>query len=101
MKNLNLLAITFLAVVTMVGYSAKSTYAADNVCFCHNLANNPITICTDNQGLINGHNGHVENGTDSLGECPVPPQVPEFGLITGALALAGSAGSYFLLKKRV
>lgn len=42
---------------------------ADNVCFCHNIDNNPETICTDNQGLINGHMGHVDDGKDTIGAC--------------------------------
>lgn len=53
--------------------TAVRSYAQPNeVCFCHNLVNNPITICTSNAGLINGHQGHVVNGTDSLGQCPGP-----------------------------
>ena len=46
------------------------------VCFCHNLAHNPHTICTNNEGLINGHMAHVESGFDSLGECTVPTPTP-------------------------
>lgn len=41
------------------------------VCFCHNIINNPHTICTDDDGLIQGHSAHVQNGFDSLGECPI------------------------------
>lgn len=48
----------------------------EEVCFCHNVNHNPHTICTDNQGQINGHNGHVNNGTDTAGECPVPTATP-------------------------
>lgn len=50
--------------------------ATVDVCFCHNIANNPITVCTDNAGLIFGHMGHVGNGSDSLGRCAVPTATP-------------------------
>jgi len=46
----------------------------DKVCFCHNITHNPVTLCTSQQGLINGHmkhvNGEVPDVEDSLGECP-------------------------------
>ena len=104
MSKLNFATLTVVTVfvlnVVLAVAGASKVQAADNVCFCHNLTNNPITICTDNEGLINGHQGHVDNGTDSLGECPVPPQVPEFGLITGSLALIGSAGSFLVMKRK-
>lgn len=41
----------------------------ERVCFCHNVNNNPHTICTDEQGEINGHTTHVNNGSDTQGEC--------------------------------
>lgn len=43
------------------------------VCFCHNVNNNPHTICTSNVGQIQGHMRHVNNGEDYQGECRVPP----------------------------
>lgn len=43
------------------------------VCFCHNVNHNPHTICTDDDGKINGHNNHVNNGEDYLGECEEEP----------------------------
>ena len=46
------------------------------VCFCHNLDNNPHTICTDNQGQINGHQAHIAQGKDSLGACHEPTVTP-------------------------
>lgn len=104
MTNLKSVAFTvisaFLLTVAFASANVAKVQAVSEVCFCHNLNNNPITICTDNQGLINGHQGHVDNETDSLGECPVPPEVPEFGLITGALAMIGSAGSFLVLKRK-
>ncbi len=53
--------------------TAVRSYAQPNeVCFCHNAINNPVTICTSDAGLINGHTAHVINGSDSLGQCPGP-----------------------------
>jgi hypothetical protein len=72
----------------------------ETVCFCHNINNNPVTICTDNEGLINGHMGHVENGDDTLGICSNAPSVPEFGTIMGAITLLSSTGGYLALKNR-
>ena len=52
------------------------------VCFCHNVNQNPHTICTDDQGEIRGHRRHVRNGQDTFGECerptPTPTEEPEF-----------------------
>ena len=72
-------------------------FAADTVCFCHNVTHNPVTICTDNQGEINGHSNHPD---DTLGACAVPPTVPEFGLITGFISLALSAGGLSFLRRK-
>jgi hypothetical protein len=57
---------------------AKTSYseAHTEVCFCHNVNHNPHTICTSNQGLINGHMNHVRNGEDTLGPCPQPSPTP-------------------------
>lgn len=55
----------------------------EEVCFCHNIPHNPHTICTDVNGLINGHTAHVGTGFDTLGECaeelatPSPSVEPE------------------------
>lgn len=51
-------------------------HADREVCFCHNVQHNPHTICTDNQGEIRGHLGHVHNGTDYLGQCRLPTPRP-------------------------
>lgn len=53
--------------------NSKKKEEIEKVCFCHNVEHNPHTICTDNQGLINGHYAHVNNGTDYLGECVEDP----------------------------
>ncbi len=52
----------------------------EEVCFCHNVEHNPHTICTDKEGLINGHMAHVESGFDALNECP--PEIEETPLPT-------------------
>lgn len=56
-----------------VGNAGATVQIEQNVCFCHNVNNNPHTICTSNQGLINGHLGHVNNGLDYVGACVVTP----------------------------
>lgn len=92
------LLIALFSIVTLPVYAQ----APDNeeVCFCHNINNNPITVCTSTEGLINGHMGHVENGSDTLGICAEDvPVVPEFGLITGIVALASSAGIFLKMKQ--
>ncbi len=78
-KQLVILLIISLAIITLaIVFSnilagkvfAGNTYH-ETVCFCHNVNNNPHTICTDNQGEINGHQTHVNNGQDYVGECGV------------------------------
>jgi hypothetical protein len=104
--SIALIALTLALLVSPSLVQAQS----QPVCFCHNYINNPVTICTDDDGLINGHMAHVESGIDLLGECPAPtptptpgptpPPVPEFGLVTGLIALAGSTGAFGLFRKR-
>jgi hypothetical protein len=43
--------------------------AIDKVCFCHNIPHHPHTICTADQGLINGHDNHLDGTDDTEGEC--------------------------------
>lgn len=43
--------------------------AQQEVCYCHNVNNNPVTICTNESGKKQGHDGHVNNGTDTIGAC--------------------------------
>jgi len=58
------------------------------VCFCHNITHHPQTICTSDEGLINGHmkhvNGEVPGVQDTLGKCeveatPTPTDEPSDG----------------------
>ncbi|KKQ67356.1 MAG: hypothetical protein US86_C0001G0283 [Candidatus Daviesbacteria bacterium GW2011_GWA2_38_24] len=46
------------------------------VCFCHNVDNNPHTVCTSDEGEINGHMSHVRLGLDTEGPCPDPSSSP-------------------------
>lgn len=52
--------------------NAGASQLNEQVCFCHNMLHNPHTICTSNQGQINGHTTHVNNGSDTLGACVFP-----------------------------
>lgn len=62
-----LVLVYFLAYrVQVVKNEGGATYQNQTVCFCHNVNNNPHAICTSNQGLINGHTGHVNNGADKV-----------------------------------
>ena len=79
-------ALIWLAIGLALGFLAGrvSTVIAQNnqrVCFCHNVNNNPHTVCTSNQGEIRGHRNHVNNGNDTRGRCaepsPTPTSTPE------------------------
>ena len=78
------LAVLFAGFFLALRFTPKAG-ATTEVCFCHNLEHNPITICTDNEGLINGHMGHVEEEKDSLGQCIVPTPT-EVATPSGTLA---------------
>jgi hypothetical protein len=68
-------ALTFglLVVFNRENFLTPAQAAPQKVCFCHNVLHNPVTICTADQGLIQGHLGHVRNGEDTLGACLVSP----------------------------
>ena len=68
---------------------------ADKVTICH-VVSTPNQTLEVAQPAVDAHLAHG----DTLGECPTPPVVPEFGLITGVLALVTSAGSFIILKRR-
>ncbi|OGK55807.1 hypothetical protein A3J15_03855 [Candidatus Roizmanbacteria bacterium RIFCSPLOWO2_02_FULL_38_10] len=68
MKKIILL---FLIILLGSFFSIARAQEHETVCFCHNVLHNPVTICTDDDGLIQGHTAHVQNGSDILGECPV------------------------------
>lgn len=72
------LVVLFISILAIPRASATGN---NQVCFCHNVNNNPHTICTSNQGQINGHLKHVKNGDDYSGRCiepsPTPTGTPE------------------------
>ena len=46
------------------------------VCICHNATNNPQTICSDWESILEGHGRHWRSGFDELGRCPRPTPTP-------------------------
>ena len=80
MKNISVIVVSTLLIGAIAFLSSASVSpkakATVEVCFCHNINNNPETICTDNAGLINGHDGHVDSGMDTLGQCAAPTSTP-------------------------
>lgn len=71
-----LFTIASLLVVNSFTNKIDATRGHEEVCFCHNVNHNPHEICTDNDGQINGHMGHVRNGEDIIGSCPVISPTP-------------------------
>lgn len=70
--------VTFIFLLVVQRQEVEATqgpYENETVCFCHNLSNNPHTICTSNNALKVGHSLHVAQGNDSFGECQVVPTV--------------------------
>lgn len=67
----------------------QGPYPHETVCFCHNVEHNPHTICTNVQGLINGHMAHVQTGFDTLGQCT---QSSGASGPTGSTGASGSTG---------
>lgn len=61
-----------------------STYAQtqDNeghtqVCICHNVLHNPVTVCADDSSTIEqGHGMHLDIGFDAEGACPTTTNTP-------------------------
>lgn len=73
-KNIIWLLLAIVGVIWLMwwisyGNVQKAEARHVRVCFCHNVENNPHTICTDNHALIRGHGRHVARGFDSLGVC--------------------------------
>ena len=88
---LSILAASFLLLLPLSVVSATA-----DVTICHVLSNPPQTLTLSAQGAAN----HLANHAgDYAGPCKTPP-VPEFGLITGALAFLTSGGAFYFLRKR-
>ena len=90
-----LLSILYLLFLVVIPWSSANA-VNDKVTICHVVPPTPETITVSESALP----AHLAHG-DTLGACPTPPVVPEFGLITGAIALLTSGGAFYLLKKRV
>lgn len=70
MKKLILLPLIFSFLLL---FRTSAIQASETKCFCHNIINNPHTICTDNNALKVAHSNHVLIGFDSVGECNAQP----------------------------
>ena len=93
LKNALILTITALSLFIFPVGQVKAQPTL--VTICHVASATPQTMEVPETAL-DGHLGHG----DTLGACPAPPVVPEFGLISGILALSFSAGSYLLIKRK-
>lgn len=114
MKSATPILIKGFALATLLLLSTFTVNAqVTKQCICHNVQNNPVEICTDDDSYKVGHGAHLDSGFDSFGACPgtivtptptenePTPAVPEFGLLTGLAAFAVSTGSYLMMKKKV
>ncbi|HSA60553.1 MAG TPA: hypothetical protein VLJ37_12810, partial [bacterium] len=67
------MAIAVLLMAPWGAQAAKPTFPSDpppvTVCYCHNVNHHPVTICTADRAFQMGHQNHVNNGVDTLGEC--------------------------------
>lgn len=101
-----LLLLTALLMPVNVAYANN-----DQVTICHatSSGNHPWVRIVTNRNGIHGH--FLNPGTPKAGhekdllfhgevECPVPPVIPEFGLLPGAIAAIASGGAFLLLKRR-
>src|SRR3989338_1549463 len=64
-----IILITFFIAVAGVGMVRAQSNGREEVCFCHNIINNPVTICTDNDALKVAHQTHIDQGFDLPGSC--------------------------------
>ena len=77
MKKLTFLLGIAIVMIVALMFRVNSVPVAEatvnqTVCFCHNLNNNPHTICTSNNALKVGHTLHAIAGNDSFGVCEEP-----------------------------
>ena len=87
-------AILLSAFFTSWLWRVRANNQHEETCFCHNVNHNPHTICTDDQGWINGHLGHVNNGTDTLGECVAPTVTPTPTVTPSPTPIICPSGTY-------
>lgn len=85
-------------------YNAGSVTFDGTVALPENVCAKYVRITDTTNSELHGDEADAFDldGVQAQGvDCRVPPpQVPEFGLVTGLIALATSAGSYMFLKKR-
>lgn len=53
--------------------AADKPEALEESCICHNINNNPKTVCISNKKNLKGHDKHIEKGIDRIGRCIVEP----------------------------
>lgn len=52
--------------------AADKPEALEESCICHNINNNPKTVCISNKKNLKGHYKHIKKGIDRIGRCPNP-----------------------------
>lgn len=113
MTGVKKLTLSTLIVLGTLALSGSAVFAkSDKFIVCHatGSTSNPYNRLELPESAYGAHCD--EHGTPTAGHekdicspeggvCPTtPPVVPEFGLITGVLAVVASAGSFFFLKRR-
>lgn len=90
-KNLVIAAIMILLVVVFylywVSVHAKPadafSFPQENICICHNVKHNPVTVCANRNSILEGHGRHLRDGKDTWGECEVPEVTDQCSNIEG------------------
>ena len=59
-----------------------------------------VTVNVEKDGNTGSNNGTMGSSNVNIDVVIQAPSIPEFGLLTGIVAMSGSAGTYLLLKKR-
>ena len=92
----NLFAMSAIALLSLLPLvSAHAQGDDDMVTICHV----PPPVDETIEVNENAVDGHIEHG-DYLGACTTP-SVPEFGLVTAAVASISSIGGYLLIRKKI
>ena len=58
------------------GYLNPARASREQHCLCHNVAHNPHEVCSDDDSYKEGHQRHLDRGSDTLGHCPAPTVTP-------------------------
>lgn len=80
MKNIksSMFAILMITLVAILG-ATPTQAVSEKVCVCHNVNNNPVELCADDDSFKEGHQNHIDSGFDILDVCPavaVPSATP-------------------------